>query len=306
MSYLRPDFLHPGDVIYITAPAKAIDQSYIEETIRWIESNGWRAQVSENCLGKHHYFSGTDDQRRMDLQYAIDNPEIKAIWCARGGYGSMRIMDQLSWAGMLFQPKWLIGFSDITTFHLKLFKLEIQSIHATMPFNINTCSKSSLDSLKNILIGETITYPGVSGVGSKKGHVIGRCIGGNMSLVYSLLGTDDQPDFRDTILFLEDIGESMYAIDRMCQAFRKARIWEDIGGLIIGNFSKLRQMESAYGISLEALFLEQLQFRKIPVLFDFPVGHEPNNLGMICGEEVELSILDSGSYQLSFNNNTVE
>ena len=306
MSCLKPNFLLPGDIIYITAPAKAIDQIYIEETIRWIESNGWRAQVSENCLGKHHYFSGTDDQRRMDLQHAIDNPEIKAIWCARGGYGSMRIMDQLSWAGMLFQPKWLIGFSDITAFHFKLFKLEIQSIHATMPFNINICSKSSLDSLKNILIGEKINYSGVSGIGSKKGKAIGRCIGGNMSLVYSLLGTDDQPDFRDTILFLEDIGESMYSIDRMCQAFRKAGIWEDISGLIIGNFSKLRQMESPYGISLEALFLEQLQFRKIPVLFDFPVGHEPNNLGMICGEEVELSILDSGGYQLSFNYNTVE
>jgi muramoyltetrapeptide carboxypeptidase len=175
-----------------------------------------------------------------------------------------------------------------------------------MPFNINICSKSSLDSLKNILIGEKINYSGVSGIGSKKGHAIGTCLGGNMSLVYSLLGTDDQPDFRDTILFLEDIGESMYSIDRMCQAFRKAGIWEDISGLIIGNFSKLRQMESPYGISLEALFLEQLQFRKIPVLFDFPVGHEPNNLGMICGEDVELSILDSGGYQLSFNYNTVE
>jgi muramoyltetrapeptide carboxypeptidase len=158
-----------------------------------------------------------------------------------------------------------------------------------------------LDSLKNIFIGEKITYAGVSGVGSKKGHAIGTCLGGNMSLVYSLLGTDDQPDFRDTILFLEDIGESMYAIDRMCQAFRKARIWENISGLIIGNFSKLRQMESAYGISLEALFLEQLQFRKIPVLFDFPVGHEPNNFGMICGEKMTLSIFDSGNYQVTFN-----
>ena len=237
------------------------------------------------------------------MQHAIDNPEIKAIWCARGGYGSLRIMDQLSMAGMLFQPKWLIGFSDITAFHLKLYKLEIQSIHGTMPYNINTCSESSLDSLKNILRGNKINYSGISAIGSKKGTAIGRCIGGNMSLVYSLLGTDDQPDFRDTILFLEDIGESIYSIDRMCQAFRKARIWEDISGLIIGNISKLRQMESDYGVSIEALFLEQLQFRKIPVLFDFPVGHEPNNLGMICGEEMELSIFDSGKYLVEFERN---
>ena len=303
MSHTKPPQLYPGDLIYITAPAKAIERSYIDETIRWIEDNGWRAQVSEHCLGKHHYFSGTDDERRVDLQHAIDNPEIKAIWCARGGYGSLRIIDQLSWAGMLFQPKWFIGFSDITAFHLKLYKLEIQSIHGTMPYNINTCSESSLDSLKNILRGNKINYSGISAIGSKKGTAIGPCIGGNMSLVYSLLGTDDQPDFRDTILFLEDIGESMYSIDRMCQAFRKARIWEDISGLIIGNISKLRQMESDYGVSIEALFLEQLQFRKIPVLFYFPVGHEPNNLGMICGEEMKLSIFDSGKYLVEFERN---
>jgi muramoyltetrapeptide carboxypeptidase len=124
-----------------------------------------------------------------------------------------------------------------------------------------------------------------------------------MSLVYSLLGTDDQPDFRDPIVCLEAIGESMYSIDRMCQAFRKARIWEDISGLIIGNISKLRQMETDYGVSIEALFLEQLQFRKIPLLFDFPVGHEPNNIGMICGEEMKLSVFDSGKYLVEFEHN---
>lgn len=303
MSNKKPPHLQPGDLIYITAPAKAIEPLYIQETIRWIESKGWKALVSEHCLGQHNYFSGTDDERRIDLQYAIDHPEIKAIWCARGGYGSLRIIDQLSWAGMLFQPKWLIGFSDITAFHLKLNNLEIQSIHGTMPFNINTVSASSLDSITHMLKGEPVAYKGICGPKSKKGRASGICLGGNMSLVYSVLGTDDQPDFRDSILFLEDIGESIYSIDRMCQSFRKARIWENISGLIIGQFSHIKQTENEYGMSIEELFLEQVQFRKIPVLFDFPLGHEPDNLAMICGAEMALTIYDSGEYLVEFEVN---
>lgn len=269
MSNKIPPHLQPGDLIYITAPAKAIEPLYIQETIRWIESKGWKSLVSEHCLGQHNYFSGTDDERRIDLQYAIDHPEIKAIWCARGGYGSLRIIDQLSWAGMLFQPKWLIGFSDITAFHLKLNNLEIQSIHGAMPFNINTVSASSLDSITHMLKGEPVAYKGFCGPKSKKGRASGICLGGNMSLVYSILGTDDQPDFRDRILFLEDIGESIYSIDRMCQSFRKARIWENISGLIIGQFSNIKQTENEYGMSIEELFLEQVQFRKIPFYLIF-------------------------------------
>lgn len=303
MSNKIPPHLQPGDLIYITAPAKAIEPLYIQETIRWIESKGWKALVSEHCLGQHNYFSGTDDERRIDLQYAIDHPEIKAIWCARGGYGSLRIIDQLSWAGMLFQPKWLIGFSDITAFHLKLNNLEIQSIHGAMPFNINTVSASSLDSITHMLKGEPVAYKGFCGPKSKKGRASGICLGGNMSLVYSILGTDDQPDFRDRILFLEDIGESIYSIDRMCQSFRKARIWENISGLIIGQFSNIKQTENEYGMSIEELFLEQVQFRKIPVLFDFPLGHEPDNFAMICGAEMELTINDWGEYLVEFEPN---
>lgn len=303
MSNKKPPHLQPGDLIYITAPAKAIEPLYIQETIRWIESKGWKALVSEHCLGQHNYFSGTDDERRIDLQYAIDHPEIKAIWCARGGYGSLRIIDQLSWAGMLFQPKWLIGFSDITAFHLKLNNLEIQSIHGAMPFNINTVSASSLDSITHMLKGEPVAYKGICGPKSKKGRASGICLGGNMSLVYSILGTDDQPDFRDRILFLEDIGESIYSIDRMCQSFRKARIWENISGLIIGQFSNIKQTENEYGMSIEELFLEQVQFRKIPVLFDFPLGHEPDNFAMICGAEMELTINDWGEYLVEFEPN---
>lgn len=303
MSNKIPPHLQPGDLIYITAPAKAIEPLYIQETIRWIESKGWKALVSEHCLGQHNYFSGTDDERRIDLQYAIDHPEIKAIWCARGGYGSLRIIDQLSWAGMLFQPKWLIGFSDITAFHLKLNNLEIQSIHGAMPFNINTVSASSLDSITHMLKGEPVAYKGICGPKSKKGRAGGICLGGNMSLVYSILGTDDQPDFRDRILFLEDIGESIYSIDRMCQSFRKARIWENISGLIIGQFSNIKQTENEYGMSIEELFLEQVQIRKIPVLFDFPLGHEPYNFAMICGAEMELTINDWGEYLVEFEPN---
>lgn len=303
MSNKKPPLLQPGDLIYITAPAKAIEPQYIQDTIRWIESQGWKALVSEHCMGQHNYFSGTDNERLEDFQYAIDHPEIKAIWCARGGYGSLRIIDQLSWAGMLFQPKWLIGFSDITAFHLKLNNLEIQSIHGPMPFNINTVSASSLDSITHMLTGEPVAYKGIWGPKSKKGRASGICLGGNMSLVYSLLGTDDQPDFRDSVLFLEDIGESIYSIDRMCQSFRKARIWENISGLIIGQFSNIKQTENEYGMSIEELFLEQVQFRKIPVLFDFPLGHESDNFAMICGSEVALTIHDSGEYLVEFEPN---
>jgi muramoyltetrapeptide carboxypeptidase len=205
-----PPNLSKGDLIYITAPAKATDAASVSFTKSFLESHGFRVLLSEHCLGVHRYFSGTDEERTSDMQFGIDHPEVKAILCARGGYGCVRIVDQINWANMLREPRWVIGFSDITVFHHRLMKLGVQSIHGSMPLNFEKNSPEALETMIGILRGEN---PQISCAGNEFNHLgeaNGTLIGGNLSIVFSLLGTDDSYSFDDSILFLEDLAEQLY------------------------------------------------------------------------------------------------
>ena len=241
-------------------------------------------------MGKHHYFSGTDEERLLDFQFGIDHPDVRAILCARGGYGSIRLVDRINWANMLREPKWLIGFSDITVFHHRLNKLGVQSIHGSMPINFEKNTEAALTTLVNTLKGSWPQFLLPSNQSNKVGIATGNLIGGNLSLVYSMLGTDDQYDFEDSILFLEDLGEHYYQVERMFFALKKSGAFQKIKGLIIGGISELEDTDPPLGRTIEEIVLDQLMFTRIPVLFNFPGGHIEDNRAMVFGKKIQLTV----------------
>ena len=287
---IQPPALNPGDLIYITAPAKLMDGQAVTYAKKHLEENGFKVLISKNCLGKHHYFSGTDEERLWDLQFGIDHPDVRAILCARGGYGSIRLVDRINWANMLREPKWLIGFSDITVFHHRLNKLGVQSIHGSMPINFEKNTEAALTTLVNTLKGSWPQFLLPSNQSNKVGIATGNLIGGNLSIVYSMLGTDDQYDFEDSILFLEDLGEHYYQVERMFFALKKSGAFQKIKGLIIGGISELEDTDPPLGRTIEEIVLDQLMFTRIPVLFNFPGGHIEDNRAMVFGKKIQLTV----------------
>ena len=283
-------YLSKGDTIYITAPAKAIEAEHVDFAKNFLEKNGFNVIISEHCLGQENYFSGTDNERRSDFQKGLDDPSVKAILCARGGYGSVRIVDDLQWAGFLRQPKWIIGFSDITYFHHKIHNFELQSIHGSMPLNFSNNTHEALTTIIQALKGETIKIEISSSDFNKLGEIEGELIGGNLSIIYALLGTNDLVDYTGKILFIEDLAENLYAIDRMMYALSKSGILDKIKGLIIGGMTDLKDTAVPFGQTYQELILEKFKFRKIPICFDFPAGHINDNRALIFGKEVKLVI----------------
>jgi muramoyltetrapeptide carboxypeptidase len=291
---IAPAPLKKGDLIYITAPAKAIDEPPVFYTRDFFIKQGFSVVISEHCFGQYNYFSGTDEERMADLQHGIDHPEVKAIICARGGYGSVRIIDGMRWANMLREPKWLIGFSDITVFHHRLYSLGVQSIHGTMSLNFEKNSPETFETLLAALTGQTYRIESPINSQNKPGIARGKLIGGNLSIVYSLIGTDDAYDFEDTILFLEDLAEHYYHLDRMFYALKKCGALDKINGLVMGGMTELEDTTIPFGMSVEEIVLQHFTFKKIPICFDFPAGHIDDNRALIFGKEVEMSVDEKG------------
>ena len=285
-----PTSLLPGDLVYLCAPAKAIEEHYIEAAEEWLQSVGLRAIRSKHIGGRHHYFSGTTLERLSDLQEGLDHPEAKAIWCVRGGYGCIQLLDGLQWAQFIREPKWLIGFSDVCVLHHKIQDLGIQRIHGTLALNIQKNSAAAKDSLSSTLYGNPSSFELPSHPLNRHGQTTGRLIGGNLSIVFSMLATPERYDFSDAILFIEDLAEHLYHIDRMMHALRKHGALDKIKGLIVGGMTDLEDTDVPFGMSIEELLISHFQYRKIPICFDFPVGHIDDNRALILGAQVLLEI----------------
>lgn len=293
--------LQKGDLICITAPAKAIDEQAVYFARDFFEGHGYRVVISDHCLGRNNYFSGTDVERLQDFQQAIDNPEVRAIICARGGYGTVRIVDRIGWAAQLRDPKWIVGFSDITVFHQRMQVNNLPSIHGTMPLNFETNTSEALATLLLALEGKAyaINAPGSSY--NKEGKATGILVGGNLSILYSLLGTDDEIDYSGKILFIEDLCEQLYHIDRMLYAFEKNGAFRRIAGLIVGGMTDLRDTDPVTGFGLQQLILDRFSYHNIPICFDFPAGHIPDNRALVLGTSCELNVSkDATSLLLGF------
>ncbi|MGM0479849.1 MAG: S66 peptidase family protein [Bacteroidota bacterium] len=284
--------LKQGDVVRILAPGKAIDKKYVEDARERLEAFGFRVQISEYCLDANHYFSGTIVQRTQDLQNAIDAPSVKAILCARGGYGCIQIVDRINWADFMQNPKWMIGFSDITVFHQRLSRMQCPSLHATMPLNFNQNSERSITSLVGALKGEALNYRWKTNAHNKKGMTQGHLIGGNLAVLCGLIGTNEMPSYLNSILFVEEVGEPLYAIDRYFYQLSKAGVLDQIRGIVLGGFSGTKDSDPPYGMALEEIVRAHFEYRSIPVAFDFPGGHQDDNCALILGRSAVLSVED--------------
>lgn len=282
--------LKKGDLIEILAPAKAIEERHVLFARDFLEGKGFRVRISEHCLDQENYFSGSIASRLHDFQKAIDDPDVKAILCARGGYGCVQLVDKLQWANMLRFPKWVIGFSDVTVFHQRMGTLGLKSIHGSMPLNFEKNTPEALETLIDALTGNSYYIETPSTPSNKIGTAEGKLLGGNLSILYSLIGTNDQVDFSGSILFIEDLAEQIYHIDRMFYALSKAGILDKLSGLIVGGMTDLRDTETPFGMRYEDVILSHFEYKNIPICFNFPAGHIDDNRALVMGADVNLSV----------------
>lgn len=287
---IKPPYLKPGDKIAITCPAKAL-KSDIKDAVTLLESWGLEVVIGKTVNASFHQFSGTDSLRAKEMQSFINNPKIKAIIAARGGYGCVRIIDLIDFSPLIKTPKWVIGFSDITVLHCELNRLGIESIHGQMPSTIPDSSANGLESLRKALFGEKIDYSQFSHPLNIKGEMKGEIIGGNLSILLSVLGSKSDPVYDNKILFIEDVGEYLYAVDRMLRALDRAGKLSKLNGLIVGGFTNIKDDEQTpFGFSVEEIILEIVKKYNYPVAFGFPAGHVKDNWAIKMGEIVQFRI----------------
>lgn len=288
---MLPPFLKENDQVRIISPSGYIEPSYIDGAIKVLSS--WGLHCTEGRFTRSQYgrFAGTDDERLRDLQDAIDNPEVKAIVCSRGGYGLARIIDKVRFDSLETHPKWLVGFSDITVLHNALTSRNLCSVHAIMAKHIASSAshEEQLLRLKETLFGNIEAYNIPSHPSNKNGKASGRLIGGNLSVLYGLRATPFDLPFDNTILFIEDIGERPYHIDRMIQNLRLSGVFDRIAGLVIGQFSDCEE-DPAMNQTITEIILAATEGHSYPVCVNFPAGHVDYNLPLIMGANYTLSI----------------
>ncbi len=297
--YRKPAYLKKDDIIGITAPAGWISQEEIQPAVQVMESWGFKIQIG-NTIGKKDFtFGGTDDERLNDFQQMLDDPKIKAIMCARGGYGSVRIVDSINWTKFRARPKWIIGFSDITVLHCHIHRnFQIASIHSKMtnsfPDDWSTADPVQIEtilSIQDALIGTKMKYTAIPNAQNKQGVAEGILIGGNLKTIETLSCSASDIRTDGKILFVEDTGEYLYSIDRMFWNLKRTGKLKNLKALIIGGFRiKPDDPGEEFGKAIEEIVLEKVKRYKYPVCFDFPVGHQKNNFALKCGVKHRLSV----------------
>ena len=295
---IRPPVLKKGDVVGIVTPASAIDKKAIEEALKVLETWGLEVILGARVYDVFNQYGGRDEDRLEDLNQMIENDKIKAIWCARGGYGCIRIAGQVNFKAFALHPKWLIGFSDITIFHSVLQEEHnIQTMHAMMPLNlIDLKNVKALEGIRDVLFGQNPKYSLKSNKLNKTGKANGILTGGNLSILYSLLGTKYDFDTAHKILFIEDVGEKYYHIDRMMQSMKLAGKLENLKGLIVGGMNEMTDSKQPFGKNPNEIIAETVEEYDYPVIFDFEAGHIDDNYPLILGADIRMEAEASESH----------
>ncbi len=286
----RPLYLREGSTIWITAPARKVKLKEIEPAILILKTWGYKVKIGSTIARENNQFSGTDQERSQDFQNALNDPETNAIWCAKGGYGTIRIVDALDFTKFLKHPKWIIGYSDITVLHARIHDLKVLSLHATMPIDITTIKKKALSTLKKALAGTPISYKISAFHLNRKGVSKGQLIGGNLSVLYSMLGAPGAIDTNGKILFLEDLDEYLYHIDRMLINLKRNGYFNGLKGLIIGGMTQLHDNTIPFGKNYIEIILDITAEYDFPIAFNFPAGHIEDNRTLVFGEEITLDV----------------
>ncbi|TPE43853.1 S66 peptidase family protein [Pontibacter mangrovi] len=282
--------LRPGDKIAIIATARKIDREAIAPAVEVLQRWGLEVEVGPSVGAAHGMFAGDDALRLQDLQQALDRPDIKAVICARGGYGTTRILDQVDFSRFQEQPKWVVGFSDITSLLCHIHSLGLESIHGIMPMLFPSGTEEAIGSLRSILFGEDVTYEVAPHAFNRTGTGTGQLIGGNLALLHNVSGTRSDFSTRGKILFLEDVDEYLYNIDRMMVHLSRAGKLDDLAGLLVGHFSDMKDNADPFGKNVYEIIAEHTAKYTYPVCYGFPTGHEPDNLALVCGREATLQV----------------
>ncbi len=291
---LKPPALAKGDTIGIIAPARSITEKELAWAVAMIRNRGFQVVFGKHLFSRCHQFAGSDTERALDFQEMIENPDVKAVLAARGGYGCIRIVDKIDFTPLLNHPKWIIGYSDLTVFHNHLNHLGMETLHATMPINFKENSPDALQSLFDAIEGKPLSYTFANRYKkNREGIMQGELVGGNLSVLYSLLGSRSFPKTINTILFLEDLDEHLYHIDRMMLAMKRAGALNHLSGLLIGAFKKMHNRGVPFGKKAYEIIAETVKDTNYPVAFGFPAGHQPDNRALIMGRTATVAVKKS-------------
>lgn len=290
MKIQQPKFLQRGDIVAIVTTARKIDKEDLQPAIELLEGWGLNVVIGKTIGLEDNQFGGTDTQRTADFQKALDDDSIKAIWCARGGYGTVRIIDRLDFTKFLQHTKWVIGFSDVTALHSHIHNMGIETLHAIMPITVKGNTPQALTSLQKDLFGLKNSYK-IPSVGiNKLGAATGVLVGGNLSMLYSLLGSVSAIETKGKILFIEDLDEYLYHVDRMMMNLKRNGYFDNLAGLIVGGMTKMNDNEIPFGKNAEEIILDVLAEYSFPIVFNFPAGHVSDNRSLHFGRKVTLAV----------------
>ena len=296
---ITPPLLKQGDTIGIISAAGKVAEDKINPAITLLESWGLNVVLGKHVFGSYHQFSGSDIERMEDLQKMLDDPDIKAIFSSRGGYGTIRIIDMLNFQEFKRNPKWIVGFSDITVLHSYLNRvLEVESLHAAMPSTFPAVGMDSetVSSLKKVLFEGSISYDSAGYSLNRPGKVRSSLVGGNLSIICSLSGTPMGIETNDKILFIEDVGEYLYRLDRMMRTLKAAGNLENLAGLIIGGMTEMEDNDIPFGSSAYQIIFELVKDYDYPLAFNFPAGHMEPNRTLIMGREIDFEVSENSVY----------
>lgn len=292
MNIQQPKSLQRGDIVAIVTTARKIDKEDLQLAIELLESWGLNVVIGKTIGLSDCQFGGTDSQRISDFQQAIDDDAVKAIWCARGGYGTVRIIDALEFTKFLQQPKWVIGFSDVTALHSHLHNMHIETLHAVMPITVKGNTHEALESLRKDLFGQKNSYTIPSESINKLGEAKGKLVGGNLSMLYSLLGSPSAVETDGKILFIEDLDEYLYHVDRMMINLKRNGYFNQLAGLVVGGMTKMNDNDIPFGKTAEEIILDVLSEYNFPIVFNFPAGHVADNRSLHLGRKVTLDVTE--------------
>ena len=293
MKYKIPPYLKKGDKVSIVCTARKFSVQEAQPSIQMLESWGLEVVLGKTIGLDNFQLGGTDQERIDDMNAQISDADIKAIWCARGGYGTVRIIDSIDFSPLLQHPKWIIGFSDVTTLHSHLHTLGIATLHGIMAFSVPLAKEESKASLHRALFGQGLTYTLEGYHANRIGQASGLLVGGNLSILYSLLGSPSSIDTKGKILFIEDLDEYLYHVDRMMQNLKRNGLLKDLAGLIVGGMTDMHDNSIPFGYNAQEIILDVVKDYNYPVVFNFPAGHGASNWALKMGTIVELKATDN-------------
>ena len=288
---LRPPYLKTGDTVIILSTARKISHEEVAPAVKLFESWGLKVRLGNTIGLSDNQYAGTDKQRLDDIQQAVNDESISAIICARGGYGTVRIVDDIDWTGLLKHPKWITGFSDMTYLHVHLNQtLGVQTLHSSVPALFHRNTPEAIDTIRQHLFGEEVIYDAAWHELNRKGEAKGVLIGGNLSILYSITGTRSGFNTAGKILFIEDIDERLYHLDRMMINLKRSGKLQDLAGLIVGGMTDMSDNAVPFGKTAEEIIMEHVSEFDYPVCFNFPAGHIADNRAVVLGKVTKMIV----------------